>query len=115
MPNSGSDSNLIRQGVFSGIKYAAIASAAVVSVYLLIALTGGSGAGGILGFIVIPIVSIFALPWVLIAMATIKLGGDWPLIIGLFGGLFVNGIIFGYFKGVSAKNARNRGADSVQP
>lgn len=108
-PMTETNSSPVRDGVLRGIKYAAIVSAAFGVVFVLARLAGNDSAAAGYFFFTVLITGILALPWVVIAvLAPNKLGGDWNLLIGLFGGLFLNGIIWGYLKGASARNARRK-------
>ena len=102
--------NPIRSGMLSGVGLAikAILIASAIGAFLVLlekSTDGVGGAGGIIGFFVLPLFAVASAPW---SFYIVKYGDDDIFIFGIVAGLLINGILlgsaYGVYRAIKEKN-----------
>jgi hypothetical protein len=93
-------------GVVAAIIFLLCAGAIVMAVYLTAKASDDfSGAGGVIGFMIVPLVVLVGAPWSLVMLSS----NSTPLIVaGVVAGPIINGAIVGAIRGYFVERRRNR-------
>jgi hypothetical protein len=93
-------------GVVAAIIFLLCAGAVVLAVYLTAKASDDfSGAGGVIGFMIAPLVALVGAPWSLVMLSS----NHTPMIVaGVVAGPIINGAIVGAIRGYFVERRRNR-------
>jgi apolipoprotein N-acyltransferase len=93
-------------GIGMAVKFLLCAGGLVLALHLVSMASGDrSGAGGLVGFIIVPLVGLAGVPW---SVLTLRSGSSSLFLLGMVLGPIINGALFGAIRGYVASLRMNR-------